>query len=426
MVGVRLNPKGDLIGFYAVPGEGDKQTQPLEDAGWERLFERAGLDLGQFTEVTDKKPTASPAALGDHRVTWKRTDLKADSKVDVEAASYDGRPVYFRVVEAFPKPERMRLGIPPSDRQPVKVESIRTAELTVVFIVLLAAALFARRSLRLGRSDRKGAFRLALFILSFHLLVWLFEASHVPHFTGELALVFPALLFALFFAVYFGLTYLAFEPYLRRFWPTLLISWNRLLTGRFRDPSVGRDLLVGAAVGVYFWPVLEFLTVVAPDWLGPAQPVWRTLPSTLLGGRHLIAVSLYYLPGSIVAALIFLLSLLLIRILLRKWWLWGPAFVLFMMAAYSSLAVGSLACWLMVAAIPTSLLLLYTRLGLLAAVAFFLASYMLHSFPITADLDAWYWGSSLYALTVVAAMGVYGFYTSVARRPLFRDTLVGN
>jgi len=188
----------------------------------------------------------------------------------------------------------------------IKVESTRTAELTVASIVLLAAALVARRSLRLGRSDRKGAFRSALFILSFHLLTWLFEASHVPHFAGELALVFRGLLFALFF----------------------------------------------------------------------------------------------------------LLSLLLIRILLRKWWLWGPAFVLFNMAAYSLLAVGFLACWLMVAAIATSLLLLYTRLGLLAAIAFFLASYMLHSFPITADLDAWYWGSSLYALTVVAALGVYGFYTS--------------
>jgi hypothetical protein len=30
-------------------------------------------------------------------------------------------------------------------------------------------------------------------------------------------------------------------------------------------------------------------------------------------------------------------------------------------------------------------------------------------------MDAWYWDSSLYALSVVAALGVYGFYTSVAR-----------
>jgi serine/threonine-protein kinase len=421
MAGVRLNPKGHLIEFHAVPGEGDQQTQPLEGAGWERLFRRAGLDLGQFTEVTDG-PMGPTSALGDRRVAWKETDLKGNNKIDVEAASYRGRPVYFRVVEACPKPERMPLGIPPSDRQPIRVEEIRAFEWTSLLIVLVAAALLARRSLRLGRSDRKGALRLGLFILSINLLTCLFEASHVPHFFGELALVCSGLLYVVFYAVYFGLMYLAFEPYIRRFWPTLLISWNRLLTGRFRDPAVGRDLLVGAAVGVWFWPVLEFLTVLAPDWLGPVQPFWRTLPSTLLGGRHLLAVSVFCLT-SVGVSLLFLLTLLLLRLLLRKWWLWAPAFVFFGMFVHILADVASLARWLMAAALMTSLLLLYIRLGLVAAIASFFASYMLTDFPITADWDAWYWGSSLYALTVVAAIGVCGFYTSTTGRPLFGDRL---
>jgi serine/threonine-protein kinase len=219
-----------------------------------------------------------------------------------------------------------------------------------------------------------------------------------------------------FFAVYMGLTYLAFEPYIRRFWPTLLISWNRLLTGQFHDPSVGRDLLVGVTVGVYVWPVLRFLTVLAPDWLGPTPAVWRTLPSTLLGGRHLVAVTLFYL-SSVGVSLILLLILLLLRILLRKWWLWASAFILLGTAAYGPLAGGT---WV-AAVLWTSLLLLYTRLGLLAVIACFFASYILNSFPITANLDAWYWGGSLYALTVVAALGVYGFYTSTTGRTLFGD-----
>lgn len=426
MVGVRLNPKGDLIEFYAVPPKRSRPTQDPEDVGWERLFESAGLDLGQFVQQKGEEPRGSPAALGDRPVTWKGTHPKGDNEVNVETASYHGKPVYFRIVEQCPMPQRIRLGIPPTDRQPIKVEAIRAVEWTVCLIALVAAALVAGRSLRLGRSDRKGAFRLGLFIFSFHLLTWLFEASHVGHFAGELALVFAGLLLALFVAVYFGLTYLAFEPYMRRFWPTLLISWSRLLTGRFRDPLVGRDLLIGATVGVWFWPVLEFLSVLAPDWLGPPQPVWRTLPSTLLGARHLVAVSLYYLPGSIIGALFFLLSLLLIRIVLRKWWFWAPAFVLFGMFTYASYDVASLARWLMLAAFMTALLLLFTRLGLLAVIASFLAPFMLTSFPITADLDAWYWGSSLYALTVVAAIGVYGFYTSTTGRPLICDRLARN
>jgi hypothetical protein len=76
----------------------------------------------------------------------------------------------------------------------------------------------------------------------------------------------------------------------------------------------------------------------------------------------------------------------------------------------------------MVVAMMTSLLLLYTRLGLLAAIAFFFASYMLTDFPLTANLDAWYLGSSLFTLGVVAAMGLYGFYTSTSGRSFVRDS----
>ena len=39
--------------------------------------------------------------------------------------------------------------------------------------------------------------------------------------------------------------YLALEPFTRRTWPRSLTSWNRLLSGRFADPLVGRDLLIG-------------------------------------------------------------------------------------------------------------------------------------------------------------------------------------
>jgi serine/threonine-protein kinase len=345
---------------------------------------------------------------------------KDEDEVRVEAASYHGKPVYFRIVEQRPIPLRMKLGIPPSDRQPMRVEKSRIVEWTTALIVLLAAALVARRSLRLGRSDSKGAFRLGLFILSLNLLAWLFEASHVPHFAGELALVWSGLREAVFYAVYFGITYVAFEPYIRRFWPKLLISWNRLLTGRIRDPSVGRDVLVGAAVGVWFWPVMEFLTVLAPDWLGPVQPFWRTLPSTLLGGRYLLAVGLFCL-SAVGVSLVYLLALSLLRLLLRKWWLWAPVFI-FQGTFFIILSdVTSLARWIMVVALMTSLLVLYTRLGLLAAISFFFASYILTDFPLTANLNGWYWSSSLFALCIVAAVGFFGFLTSISSRPIVRD-----
>jgi serine/threonine-protein kinase len=43
--------------------------------------------------------------------------------------------------------------------------------------------------------------------------------------------------------------YLAVEPVIRRKWPQSLISWNRMLAGRLRDPLLGRDLLLGVLGG---------------------------------------------------------------------------------------------------------------------------------------------------------------------------------
>ena len=46
------------------------------------------------------------------------------------------------------------------------------------------------------------------------------------------------------------LTYLGLEPYVRRFSPDSLIGWTRLLAGGWRDPRVGRDVMIGIGAGV--------------------------------------------------------------------------------------------------------------------------------------------------------------------------------
>jgi len=49
---------------------------------------------------------------------------------------------------------------------------------------------------------------------------------------------------SLFFAALVWLLYTGLEPYVRRRWPSSIISWSRVLTGQFRDPLVGRDVLI--------------------------------------------------------------------------------------------------------------------------------------------------------------------------------------
>jgi hypothetical protein len=68
------------------------------------------------------------------------------------------------------------------------------------------------------------------------------------------------------------LFYIALEPYVRRFWPQLLIGWTRLISGHMRDPLVGRDVLVGVAAGT----IAAFLIA------------WRELAPHVLGLRPVI------------------------------------------------------------------------------------------------------------------------------------------
>ena len=78
---------------------------------------------------------------------------------------------------------------------------------------------------------------------------------------------------ALLSALTIGFVYLGVEPSIRRQRPWQTIGWNRLLEARWRDPWVGRDVLVGALVGVLACPLLECLWTLLPSWTGRAHPL---------------------------------------------------------------------------------------------------------------------------------------------------------
>ena len=116
-------------------------------------------------------------------------------------------------------------------------------------LITIASAFLARRHLRTGRGDRTGAFRTAAIMFIAQFAALLLRARHFSSSDIEGSRVTGLAGVALLSATTIWLLYLAFEPYVRRFWPTLLIGWTRLLSGRVRDPLVGRDILVGAAAG---------------------------------------------------------------------------------------------------------------------------------------------------------------------------------
>ena len=105
--------------------------------------------------------------------------------------------------------------------------------------------------------------------------------------------------YSLLGAVTIGLIYLALEPYVRRRWPSLIISWNRLLVGDWRDPLVGRDILVGGMLGLGHTAAI-YLAALLPIWTGGrAVPNSGLNISYLEGVRHLWATFLMNLPFAV-------------------------------------------------------------------------------------------------------------------------------
>src|SRR5262245_35353667 len=114
---------------------------------------------------------------------------------------------------------------------------------------VVSGALLARRNMRLGRGDRRGAFRYAAVVVGVGALTTPLQNSDAPghrfYLDGKTNLA-----MTVYEGLFIWLFYLAVEPYVRRLWPNTLIAWSRVLEGRFRDPLVGRHILLGAIAGL--------------------------------------------------------------------------------------------------------------------------------------------------------------------------------
>ncbi|HVF43370.1 MAG TPA: serine/threonine-protein kinase [Pyrinomonadaceae bacterium] len=414
MTTVTLDTLGRLRSFRAVPTQADAVAR---EPDWSALFVESGLDLSQFRAVA---PAWVPPHAFTSRAAWEGSyPERPDFRVRVEAAAYEGRPVFFELIDAWDK----------SPEQGAYTESAKSRALTVILLsvfitVMVGGALLAWRNLRLGRGDRKGAARIAAFMLAITFLRWLFVAHHVA--TEDEALnFFSGAQSAVYWACFFWVSYLAFEPYVRRRWPWRIISWTRLLAGSWRDPLVGRDLLVGAVFGAGVLLCNFFLGNVVPRWLGyPPDVPWFDQPATrLLGLRSLPGALVSQVFGALDQPFIILLLILLLRVVLRRDLLASLAAALIGATALSLTHESAAGVPFAVAAAFMLVWCLH-RHGLLAAVS---AVFVLHLnifYPVTSDFTAWYAGDFLPALVVTVALAVYGFRTSLAGRPLLRGRLL--
>ena len=417
MVSMILDPRGRLVEFQAVPPQVVPQESTKAEPDWTPLFAEAGLD---FTKFTASNPQWNPPGFADKQAAWQgRHPDHPDVSLRVEAAAWRGNPVYFRLVAPWDKARRQGAETPSVSNKAATVLSY-----IVLAALILGALLLARRNLRQGRGDRKGANKLALVIFTLVLLTQFFGAHHVPT-NGELEILFEIATNALFAAVLAWLFYLALEPYVRRYWPKLLISWTRLLAGDFRDPMIGRDMLLGGLFGLIGHPLVISTGHLLSVRLGLDGAPRNNLGSFTLGGvRHLLSHFLLDLWQAVFMGLAFLLMLLLIYIVVRREWL---AAVATWLIFYTLLLLYVASSWpfvLLYTIQAAAVVITVSRFGLLATMFYWVFVLLWFDFPLTLDFSRWYAGNGLFAVGVMVALSVYGFYTSLGGQKVFAGKLL--
>jgi serine/threonine-protein kinase len=411
MTRVALDTRGRLVEFEAVPPQVEEKRAQNVPTDWQALFAEAALDIGNYKEIESQW---TPPFYADERKAWEGAHVDhAEIPIRIEGAAVHGKPVYFNIIAPWDKPLRQTERASPGASGIILV--------SVFFSLLLAALTVARYNLKAERGDRKGAFKLALFVFSVIALARLIDNHHVPELGGELYIFFQSVSLPLFIAVLTWIFYIALEPFLRRRWSELLISWNRLMAGDFRDPLVGRDVLIGGLLGLC-QAAASYLTVLVQQWSGVAvAPLIGGNTDEAFSGVGGIAVHfLHIFAEPIFGAIVLSFLLLLLLVVLRKKWLAASAmWLLIVILGIDLESSHHWILWLDLLLTAIIITLAAARFGLLALYSLFLFSIVSSTFPITSDFSSWYAGSTLFAFVVIMSLTIYGFYTSLAGQKIF-------
>ncbi len=210
--------------------------------------------------------------------------------------------------------------------------------------------------------------------------------------------------------------YLALEPYARRIWPAMLISWTRLLLGRWRDARVGRDILAGAVAGVVMI-ILQRLEPLVPMWLGKnGRGPLGTEMQIMLGGREPFAV--LFDAGFLMSPVVVLLLLSALQFLLRRRWAAVAVGFLLLCAgdahwrslgAFHAAGIAATIELVLVVALELAVLIRY---GMLALASAYFFAFLLQKWPLTLDPSAWYASTSMLLAAILAAVSLYAFRIS--------------
>ena len=257
-------------------------------------------------------PTRTPPAYADERRAWRGTLPEQQTPVTIEAAAYRGRPVSFEIVGPWTAASREPGAVGRRRRGPGAGGDSGAPR---------RGRVLARRNLRSGRADRRGAFRIGALLFFILSATWVL-LPHTSSLNDETDRLFTFIGIGLFIGGVMYLVYLALEPFVRRSWPTMLVGWSRALAGRLHDPVIGRDLLAGTACGLAI-TALEHVNAIAPVLLGwPEPPPMSTSTGVLEHARYFVLTITngmnYGLQNALLGVMMFTIARELIKRLLAR------------------------------------------------------------------------------------------------------------
>ena len=428
VIAVDLGLDGRLLRFVATPipstNEASGRTASID---WSPAFRAAHLDP---TGLTPAEPHPS-TVIADTRAAWTGVYPEpGELPIRVEVAAFDGRITEFAI--AFPWSV-----VPGASEQADRTRSSTWAAAgfaVLTFAIILAIALIAFHNWRVGRGNVRGALIVGFYAFTTLVLLRLLAAPDVT----DALLRRPLVLTALGTAVFAAAIYLAIEPWVRRRWPQTLITWSRILAGRWRDPLVGRDVLISVAAGLGILCLGRIAALAVIEFGGAPQSAASVFnPSelgftveSLLGARLIAATIVAPLYRSLSEAPAFLFMVFLFRTLFRKPWAATAAFVIFAVVGVwlQTLRQESWTASLGVFVIFVNLLIflpLVLRCGVFVVALVYCVSWYGNAAFLTTDFRAWYGQSSLVAVIALAALAVWGFRTSLGRQRIVgNDTVV--
>ena len=440
MVSLTLDRTGRLVSLLAVPPQVDaaRDATASSPPNWKLLFEQAGLPADRFSPVP---PQWIPPIFADARSAWQGAyPARPDVPIRIEAAAALGKPVYFEIVAPWTRPRN-------AEPQQANTSGERVGlymRSAVAPVAITLAVLLALRNLRSGRGDRRGAMRLAIFLLAAGALSNALQ-------TGDLQILTrgPTLIF--FVASFAWLLYIALEPHIRRVSPELMIGWSRMLAGSLRDPLVGRDVLIGVLVAIGDGVILGLHSLLR-QWSGrpPQFPVGASSSpfdgmaassDLLLGGRY----ALSRIIGTVMSIptwsgiMMTFLVLIALYLLLRRRFFAIAALILGFTAIYVVTHGGWLLAYapadyfapsfvdvVVFVATQTAVVLIAVRFGLLTMLVASFVTLLLTLMPIAIDSSVPYAVSSRIVLATVIVLAAYGWHTALAGRPMLGALLAGD